>query len=419
MDVITQVVLGSAAAQAALGRRLPRSAWLIGGLAGYLPDADIFIQPPGDPLEGWFWHRHFTHGIGFVPLGALLVTLLFMLIPSLRREKAAVFAAAGVGILTHAPLDAATTFGTLIYWPFSLERISWDLVGIIDPLVTFPLMLGLIWSIKRSRSRATPRAIASTPESASRAPRSIRTPAILAVAWAVFYIGVIGSIQHARVMSVQAQLAQARGHVFSADTPRRALPTPINLVLYRSVYVHNGRVYADQVRVPFFGQPTVWTGSSTPLLTRDDARTDGLTDAQLGYFEKWIWFSQNWVVRPSSLGEPVGTPRVYADARYGMVPNEFMSIFALELPSEEIPVVARLVRNISLRTSRSGELIDLILGRDTRLVPLAQALDASRAEATPPEATKGPTRGAPWRPLHIRSPIVAGPTRARILPVTP
>jgi hypothetical protein len=67
-----------------------------------------------------------------------------------------------------------------------------------------------------------------------------------------------------------------------------------------------------------------------------------------------------------------------------MVPNEFTSIFALELPPDELPVVARLVRNIPLRTSRSGELIDLILGKDPRLVPLAQALDAIRAAGTAP-----------------------------------
>ncbi len=392
MDVITQVVLGSAAAQAAMGRRLPRSAWLIGGLAGYLPDADIFIRPPGDPLEGWFWHRHFSHGVGFIPLGALFVTLLFMLVPALRRQKAAVFAAAAIGILTHAPLDAATTFGTLLYWPFSFDRISWDLVGIIDPLVTFPLILGLIWSVKRSWTRATPRATPhATPRDIATNPtatRLIRTPAILAVAWAVFYIGVLGGIQNARVLNVQAQLANARGHTLTDASPRRALPTPINLVLYRSVYLHNGRVYADQIRVPFFGQPTVWTGSSTPLLTRDTARTDGLTDNQLALFDKWIWFSQNWVVRPITpsdpLGTAAGTPRIYADARYGMVPNEFTSIFALELPPDELPVVARLVRNIPLRTSRSGELIDLILGKDARLVPLAQALDAIRAAGTAP-----------------------------------
>lgn len=47
----------------------------IGFFAGIAADMDILIQSENDPLLNIEFHRHFTHSLFFVPLGALLVAL--------------------------------------------------------------------------------------------------------------------------------------------------------------------------------------------------------------------------------------------------------------------------------------------------------------------------------------------------------
>ena len=52
-----------------------RRAAFIGLVAGVLADADVFIRAD-DPLIVLEYHRHFTHALLFVPVGALIAALL-------------------------------------------------------------------------------------------------------------------------------------------------------------------------------------------------------------------------------------------------------------------------------------------------------------------------------------------------------
>ena len=38
-------------------------------------------------------------------------------------------------------LDAATSYGTRLFWPFSDERAGWDWIAIVDPAFTVPLLV--------------------------------------------------------------------------------------------------------------------------------------------------------------------------------------------------------------------------------------------------------------------------------------
>ena len=53
------------------------------------------------------------------------------------------------GLMTH-PLDSCTTYGTQLFAPFSTVRISWDTVGIIDPIYTLPLLIALGLGARKS-----------------------------------------------------------------------------------------------------------------------------------------------------------------------------------------------------------------------------------------------------------------------------
>lgn len=148
MDPITHGVLGATVAQLCLYKKDKHNAWIVGALAAMAPDLDVLIRSEQNPMLLLLYHRHFTHSLLFIPFGALVVTLALMLFKRFRVHWQLTFIAALIGYSTHGLLDALTSYGTLLYWPFSDQRVSWDIVSIVDPLVTIPLILGLIWSKK-------------------------------------------------------------------------------------------------------------------------------------------------------------------------------------------------------------------------------------------------------------------------------
>ena len=87
MDPITQSVLGAALAQSVARPKDLRRAGFAGALGGFLPDADVLIRWPSDPLLFLDYHRQFTHSLAFIPIGGALTAALCAL---LFRGKAQV-----------------------------------------------------------------------------------------------------------------------------------------------------------------------------------------------------------------------------------------------------------------------------------------------------------------------------------------
>ena len=84
MDLLTQGLLGATMAQSGAKQQETRLATGIGFFAGIVADLDILIQSSNDPLLNIEFHRHFTHSLLFVPLGALIAALLLW--PFLRKR---------------------------------------------------------------------------------------------------------------------------------------------------------------------------------------------------------------------------------------------------------------------------------------------------------------------------------------------
>ncbi|NCG05712.1 MAG: metal-dependent hydrolase, partial [Gammaproteobacteria bacterium] len=140
MDPLSQATIGAVAAQSAVTRQDLARIGLIGALAGMAPDLDVLIQSSTDPLLQLEYHRQFTHSLVFIPIGALVCAVAFW--PLVRRHMSfkAVWFTALVGYATHGLLDACTTYGTLLLWPFSDARIAWNTISVVDPLFTLPLL---------------------------------------------------------------------------------------------------------------------------------------------------------------------------------------------------------------------------------------------------------------------------------------
>ena len=245
MDTFTHGLLGAAASQAIFAKQLPRSAGLIGFIAGMAPDLDLFLGSGTDPVASIIYHRQFTHSLIFIPLGALLVSLLCIWMKPFKGARLAVYGAAFVGYGLHPLLDACTSYGTLLLWPFSYQRVAWDIIAIVDPIFSLALLVGVLWALIGQRPG----------------------PARLAVCCAVLYLG-FGIWQSQRATTVQEQLAAARGHVIEH---RRAMPLPGSLVSWRAVYLAAGHHLCRWRTSPMVEQPagqTWWLHPSRYLRYR-------------------------------------------------------------------------------------------------------------------------------------------------------
>ncbi|OIQ40547.1 MAG: metal-dependent hydrolase [Bacteroidetes bacterium MedPE-SWsnd-G1] len=140
MDSLTQIVLGAAVGEAVLGKRVGNKALLYGAIAGTIPDLDVILGNFTDTITIIEWHRGFSHSIIF---SILMAPILGWLVNQFERKLnlgwktwAALFF---WGLITHALLDAFTTWGTQLFWPFN-ARIAFNSIFVIDPLYTLPFL---------------------------------------------------------------------------------------------------------------------------------------------------------------------------------------------------------------------------------------------------------------------------------------
>lgn len=302
MDPVSQGVVGAAFAQTAARRaQLATVAWY-GALGGLAPDLDVFLQSPTDPLLFLEFHRQFTHSLVFIPVGALLVFLALRVIASRVTILQGLTATQGylaclMGYATHGLLDACTSYGTQLFWPFSDARIAWDTMSIVDPLFTVPLLVLVIAASRSGRKWLT----------------------WCAGAWILCFF-VMGWWQHQRAMGAAEQVAQIRGH----DPMRMTVkPSFANLVLWKAIYEFDGHYYVDAIRV---GTQRLWyPGARVPKLDlAKDFPSLEPGSRQARDVERFRWFSGDYL----SVMEHV--PRI-VDMRYSFSPNEVDPMWGIEL----------------------------------------------------------------------------------------
>ncbi|WP_157208061.1 metal-dependent hydrolase [Mariniflexile maritimum] len=150
MDSLTQIVLGAAVGEAVLGKKVGNKAMLYGAIAGTIPDLDVFASYFTDTVTAISIHRGFTHSIVFSVLFAPVFGWLVSSYEAYKNVKdwSWLFFWA---FLTHPILDAHTTWGTQLFWPFDL-RLAFHTIFVIDPLYTLPFLVFLILAMMQKRS---------------------------------------------------------------------------------------------------------------------------------------------------------------------------------------------------------------------------------------------------------------------------
>ncbi|MFC1681601.1 metal-dependent hydrolase [Pseudomonadota bacterium] len=304
MDIVTQGLLGATIAQAGARPNEVRLASLVGFCAPLLADADALIRSTADPLLFLEYHRHFTHALLFIPVGALLASLLLW--PLLRKRLAfrRIYFFALLGYATAGFLDGCTSYGTHLLWPFSNERIAWSIISIFDPLFSLVLITAIVLGAVKSQ------------------PLAARTGMVCAAA----YLS-LGAIQHDRAESLAQLQAQQRGHIAKRLVVK---PTMGNLLLWRSIYESDGMYHVDAVRVGWPGNNKVFEGNRVRAfdISRDLPQLSDQTPVYRD-IERFELFSGNF------LALHPDRPNVLGDLRYAMLPTSIRPLWGIELDLDE------------------------------------------------------------------------------------
>lgn len=288
MDTITHTFLGAAIGQALFGRRLGPWALVIGAAAGNLPDADVFIRT-GDAILDRILHRHFTHSLIMTPVLGALAVACFAWAKTVRQHWKLALALGTLSTLAHILLDAATAYGTVLLWPFSLHRAAWDWIAVIDLLFTLPLIVGVIWAL------------------VARSPTAARAGLAVSALYMAFAI-----VQHDRALNAAREVAAQRGDLVERI---RVMPLLTSTITYRSVYETHGTLQADAIRVVPFQQPQVRRGDAIPLAQPADS-----TD-----IARFTWFSEGYIAWVPGHTATLG------DMRYSAQANAFVPLWGLEV----------------------------------------------------------------------------------------
>ena len=152
MDSLTQIVLGASVAEATLGKKIGNKAIILGAIAGTLPDLDIITRFFVDDLTASVMHRGFSHSLIFPFIAAPILAWILNKIYS-KYQNVSYFdwlKMFFLAIITHPLLDAQTTWGTQLFWPFEW-RIAIENIFIIDPVYTLPFLTLLMLTAFQNR----------------------------------------------------------------------------------------------------------------------------------------------------------------------------------------------------------------------------------------------------------------------------
>ncbi len=317
MDPVSQGVLGAVFAQTRGPKLALAKAAVIGAIAGMTSDLDILIRSSTDPLLAIEFHRHFTHSLLFIPLGGLLCSLLLYPLLGKRWQLSyrQTLVWCMVGFATHGLLDGCTTYGTKLLWPLSDERYSLDIISIVDPMFTVPLLV-LVGCAAVTKTRLYVK---------------------WALLWGAMYLS-IGYVQHQRAEAMGLALAQERGHkVLRLEVK----PSFANLAVWKVLYETDERFYVDAVKPGIF-KPVIWQGDNVLKLAiqRDFPWLDPASQQALD-IQRFNVSSAGFVAVDPNDGQRIG------DVRYSMLPQRIAPLWGIRLSP-----TARLDEHVAFDTKR-------------------------------------------------------------------
>lgn len=306
MDPLSQAVTGAALAGCFAKKKTMRPALFLGAFGGMAADLDIFIRSATDPLLALEYHRHFTHSIAFSPIGGLLVAGFFwLLLPWIRKNLSFkhAFLFSFLGYFTHGFLDSCTGYGTHLLWPFSMQRESWNIIGIIDLAYTLPALILLHLAIIRK----------------------CRDDAMAAMLWMLAYLS-LGAFQYYRATEVTRAWLESQNIAHERLTLR---PTISNLWLWRVLYKdsENNHWQTHALYLPYWSSEAgIIRGETAPIFDEKmqmEYPADTVTGRDI---RRFAFFSNDYL----SYHERADGNWWIGDIRYGLTPDSAQPLWGIE-----------------------------------------------------------------------------------------
>lgn len=151
MDSLTQIVLGAACGEAALGKKIGNKALLFGAIGGTIPDLDVFVGRwiYNNEIDIMAFHRGFMHSILFTIIGAFVFGWFFFKLYNTGKRIGTTTQKDWIwlfflSLFTHTVLDSFTPYGTQLFAPFSDYRVAFNNISVVDPAYTIPFLICLI-----------------------------------------------------------------------------------------------------------------------------------------------------------------------------------------------------------------------------------------------------------------------------------
>ena len=223
MDSLTQIVLGAAVGEAVLGKKIGNKALLYGAIAGTIPDLDVLASYFTDTVSALAIHRGFTHSILFSLLFAPIFGWLVSRYETYKDFKGWSWLFFWA-FLTHPILDAHTTWGTQLFWPFA-PRLAFKTIFVVDPLYTFPFLIFLILVLFQKRTS-----------------KKRRVYTTMGLTISTFYLGITFSLKGLAFTKFEEALSNQNIDYEHIDTR----PSPLNTILWSAnVETKNAYVLAN------------------------------------------------------------------------------------------------------------------------------------------------------------------------------
>ena len=334
MDPLTHALTGAAAAQSVAPEEKHRPAAFTAAIAGLLPDVETFMHMPSDPLFNIEIHRQFTHAFLFIPVGALLTAGLLWYVMRRHLSFRELFFYSFLGFATHGLLDAATSYGTELLWPFADTRFAWNLLPIIDPLLT-GVMAVLTTAAFYYRKRMF---------------------GWIFFGWLLLYL-TFGFVQRERGISAAGELAEDRGHRIERLVVK---PTIGNLLLWRSTYIAGDTVHVDAIRSGIFSPQIIYEGDAAPIIRPETDFAEWKGTTLYNDLLRFRRFSDGYLIRPPEKDDIIG------DARYSMIPNDLNPLWGIRAdttrPDRHVPFLNFRDAGQEVRQT----FIDQLTGRENR-----------------------------------------------------
>lgn len=339
MDFVTHGLLGSVVALSTKPKAQTQAA-VCGVVGALLPDADVLINSAADPLLVLEYHRQFSHSLVIAPLGALLGTLLLALLFKLARVQRRlpwhkVYVLTLAGYMSAILLDACTSYGTALLWPF-YPPVALAIIAVVDPVISFILLAAVAGSFYWHCARA----------------------AQFGLVAAVFYL-LLAQLQQMRAEDAAVHLANSEGLVSQQLIVK---PTMGNIILWRALTVANGEISADAIRVGL-GSPKIYRGERRKLLQPGDWSHLPPNSTARRDMRRFYDISDKLLVRhPES-------PNMVGDARFAMLPTSTSPIWGIVIDPNRSNRATTLFTRRSFTPPMRRQFLAMLRGAETHSIP--------------------------------------------------